>query len=194
MKLLNINGTSIDLEQIQIAHFIPGRIRLRTPQLKNNPAMAKSIQKSITEIPFLLNTEFNLKTGGILVTYDQSRYQELLDWIQNLASSGILPEDLTLDDIYKMASNHSNNSIPSMSDEISTFFRGLNNRFKKSTGGFLGINDAFPLMLFSLGLKRLLASERLAFPDWYTYMWFAFTSYFILNPRKPDSDKNVTGN
>ncbi|HKJ33449.1 MAG TPA: hypothetical protein VKA34_16555 [Balneolales bacterium] len=191
MKLLNIYGTTIDLEQIEIAHLIPGRIRLRTRQLKHNPEMADSIQKSVSDISFIQKCEINRKTGSILLIYDQSKMHELKEWAQQISSSGILPEGWGLDDLYEMAINHSNHHTKSISGEIRTAFRGFNNQLKKTSGGVMGLNDAFPILLFSLGMKRLITAERLTFPEWYTYLWFAFTSYFILNPNEKQNDKRA---
>lgn len=191
MKLLNIYGTTIDLEQIEIAHFIPGRIRFRTSQLKYNPGMASSIQKSVAQIHFIQNCKINQKTGSLLITYDHLKTHELGEWVDQIKTSGILPDGLKLEDLYEMIAKRSNNQSRSISEEIRSIFQGFNKQFKKTTGGVMGLNDAFPLLLFSLGIKRMVTGRNLTFPDWYTYMWFAFTAFFILNPKDANIRKNV---
>jgi hypothetical protein len=46
-------------------------------------------------------------------------------------------------------------------------------------GADLGI--LVPLALGVLGVRSLLVSEKTLFPSWHDYLWFAFSTYFILN-------------
>jgi len=38
--------------------------------------------------------------------------------------------------------------------------------------------------LVALGVRGVLAAERLIFPQWYDYFWFAFGTYHALNPSE----------
>jgi hypothetical protein len=40
-----------------------------------------------------------------------------------------------------------------------------------------------PLLLFGLGIRSLIKSEKLPAPTWYDFLWFALGTYFMLNPK-----------
>jgi len=50
-------------------------------------------------------------------------------------------------------------------------------------GADLGI--LLPLALAVLGVRSLLASEKTMLPSWHEYLWFSFSTYFILNRTNP---------
>lgn len=193
MKLLHLNGTTIDLEQMEVVHYTTGRIRLRSGQLKQNDQMAKSVLKSVSGFDFIKGCKVNTTTGSILLIFEPPDEKQIQDWVAQISSSGLLPDGMKPEDVF-MYLSHSNNESKSLSDEIRAYFGGLNSHLKKSTGGVLGLNEAFPLFLFFLGFRRLLTTDRLAFPEWYTYLWFAFTAYFVLNPHPGETEGDKPGN
>jgi len=53
-------------------------------------------------------------------------------------------------------------------------------------GGWGELRTLVPLTLAFLGLRSLLFTDNLPFPTWYDYLWFAFSSFVVLNvPRAP---------
>jgi hypothetical protein len=50
-----------------------------------------------------------------------------------------------------------------------------------ATAGVGDLRAVVPLVLFVLGLRGLMVEERMVFPSWYDYFWFAFGSFFMLN-------------
>jgi hypothetical protein len=57
------------LSQVQVAHYIAGRIRLYCPRLVNNPALAEEIKASLAQIAELRSYKLNIYTGSILLEY-----------------------------------------------------------------------------------------------------------------------------
>lgn len=51
-------------------HHIPGRLRTRYPQLKNNPARARTVAAAIRNIDGVLSVETSVVTGSVLIRYD----------------------------------------------------------------------------------------------------------------------------
>jgi hypothetical protein len=41
--------------------------------------------------------------------------------------------------------------------------------------------ELLPLALALLGVRSFLASKKVVSPSWHEYLWFAFSTYFILN-------------
>ena len=53
-------------------HHIPGRVRVRMPELKANAKGAQEFQAVMQQIPGVASVEINLLTGSVLVHYDGS--------------------------------------------------------------------------------------------------------------------------
>jgi len=51
-------------------HHIPGRVRVRMPELKANAKGAQEFQAVTQQIPGVASVEINLLTGSVLVHYD----------------------------------------------------------------------------------------------------------------------------
>lgn len=62
-------------------HHIPGRLRTRYPQLKNNPARARIVAAAICNIDGVLSVETSAVTGSMLIRYDThaGKREALLD-------------------------------------------------------------------------------------------------------------------
>jgi len=74
-------------------------------------------------------------------------------------------------------------SAPSISEGVETTFRDMNAAVRRTVGADLGI--LLPLALAVLGVRSLLASEKTMLPSWHEYLWFSFSTYFILNRTNP---------
>lgn len=54
-------------------HHIPGRLRIKTLQLKRNEAKAAKVCKLLAATPGVLNCEVKTLTGSVVISYDASR-------------------------------------------------------------------------------------------------------------------------
>src|ERR1700687_4139056 len=62
--------------KLQIAHQVPGRIRMRIPSAKGNPAMLEEIQKTFSAIPGIEQVVINPETGSVVLRYDADRHDD----------------------------------------------------------------------------------------------------------------------
>jgi hypothetical protein len=62
-------------------HNVPGRLRVKTPQVKGNEARAEEVRRMLLTIEGVIDVCINTVTGSILVQYDSGRvnHRELLD-------------------------------------------------------------------------------------------------------------------
>ena len=51
-------------------HNVPGRLRVKSPLLKRNPAAADDVRKALSSIQGVATVDFNLVTGSLLVNYN----------------------------------------------------------------------------------------------------------------------------
>ena len=57
------------LRQVQVLHYIPGRIRLHSRYLVGNPALAQQVENYLSAIAEITQVSVNVATGSILLTY-----------------------------------------------------------------------------------------------------------------------------
>jgi copper chaperone CopZ len=62
-------------------HNVPGRLRVKTPQVKGNEARAEEVRRMLLTIEGVSDVCINTVTGSILVKYDSDRanHRELLE-------------------------------------------------------------------------------------------------------------------
>ena len=62
--------------KLQIAHQVPGRIRMKIPSAKGNPALLEEIQKTFSVIPGIEEVRVNPETGSVVLRYDTDRHDD----------------------------------------------------------------------------------------------------------------------
>lgn len=70
----------MSLEDVQIVHLVPGRVRLKSKQLRTVPDLAQKIRGAFRAIPGMQSVEVDDLTGSVLFLYDR----------QTIASEGSL--------------------------------------------------------------------------------------------------------
>ena len=70
--MMQIPTSKLDLiiRNVEIASYMPGRIRLYSQKLVNNPRLAEEIKGELRRFAELSDTELSLVTGSILIKYD----------------------------------------------------------------------------------------------------------------------------
>jgi hypothetical protein len=62
--------------KVQIAHQVPGRIRLKVPKAKENPELMEQIKQMFVAIPGIEDVTVNPTTGSVVLHYDTDRHDE----------------------------------------------------------------------------------------------------------------------
>jgi hypothetical protein len=181
----------MDVEGIKVVHALPGRIRLKVAQVRENPTFASQLRARLGAIQGIQKVEVNPLTGSVLVFYDAKAVaspEALHSFAEPLVA--LLP-GLTLKDLESLQSLSANGSqtAPPLSGGIRTLFGTLNAGVHTATGGNVDLKLLLPLALFILGIRGLLVSEKTVFPAWYDYLWFALGTYFMLNPRPEEGQQ-----
>ena len=63
------NRLDIFIRSVEIASFIPGRIRLYSKQVKGNAEMARQVERELLRFEELSEIKVNPVTGSILIRY-----------------------------------------------------------------------------------------------------------------------------
>ena len=72
---------------IKLVHFIPGRIRLQSPQWKTNVTLIEKVVKELQGQIFVFSVKQTPVTGSLVITYDASyltNIEELDSWFRVL--------------------------------------------------------------------------------------------------------------
>jgi hypothetical protein len=59
-------------DDVQVAHFLPGRVRLKVPALRDRPAEAEVLGLAFKSIPGVKTLDISTVTGSVLIIYDVS--------------------------------------------------------------------------------------------------------------------------
>lgn len=175
----------MDSDGLKVAHAIPGRIRLKVPQVRDNPPFATQIEQRLISIPGVQKVVVNPLTSSVLVLYDPAvaaspeSFQALAEPLSTLFP-GVAVKDL--ETLQSMLTNGTS-AVPPLAASVRTFFASLNTKVSTSTGGAADLKLLLPLALFALGIRSLLVAEKRVFPTWYDLLWFALGTYFMLNPK-----------
>lgn len=63
-----------------MTHHVPGRLRMRFPQLKRCDARAAQVAASIRQLAGVVNVDANTVTGGMLIFYDVNKAETTGLW------------------------------------------------------------------------------------------------------------------
>lgn len=61
----------MDIDNVRVTHFMPGRVRIRMEDIKGNPETAEWVRSTLGEIHGVRATNVSIVTGSILLTYDR---------------------------------------------------------------------------------------------------------------------------
>ncbi|MCL2453373.1 MAG: hypothetical protein FWD08_06975, partial [Alphaproteobacteria bacterium] len=69
-------GPAKKKHKARVEHKIPGRIRMRIPHAKNDPAILETYQRTFSAIPGVKAVEAKPTSGSIVINYDPAREAE----------------------------------------------------------------------------------------------------------------------
>jgi hypothetical protein len=167
----------------QVVHAIPGRVRVKISRLKEDPALAREVQERLTAVHGIQQVEVNPVTGSVLVLYDRTVLESLDSLLSLGAEFNSLIPDLELSKLEDwLGSANGDGTATPIAERLGTFFGAVNAKVGASTGG-VDLKLLLPLALFVLGVRGLAVAGKGVFPTWYDLLWFAFGTFFILNPE-----------
>jgi len=62
--------------RLQIAHQVPGRIRMKIPSAKGNPEQLEAYRHTLNQIPGIEQVDVNPETGSIVLKYDPDQHDD----------------------------------------------------------------------------------------------------------------------
>src|SRR5213593_635942 len=108
---------SLAANEIQVTHFIPGRVRFKLRQLKNNAGAAGMVRRMLSDVPGILSVEVNVVTSSVLIHYNPEVFQWDHPAVRAMAP-GLFPDDLSTDMYEDWLRMHMNDPQPDLKQQI----------------------------------------------------------------------------
>jgi hypothetical protein len=165
-----------------VAHTLPGRIRLRVQSIRSDWARAAEVEERLSALDIVESVSANPRSGSVVVEYvpDGVGLSDLLARMSD--ALGI--------EIATPPKRHPDATGFVDSDEVAARVRTIagsaNKRVAELAGG-LDLRLLVPGALFFFGAGALLGARRRRMPEWYTLLWYAFSTFQSLNRARPGS-------
>src|ERR1700758_1851090 len=76
--------------KFDVAHQVPGRVRMKVPAAKGNPELLQQIAETFAAIPGIERITCNPATGSVVMHYDVHRHDEFHGRFQDHVEQGAL--------------------------------------------------------------------------------------------------------
>jgi hypothetical protein len=173
--------TKLDL---QIAHQVPGRVRLKIPAGKGNPELLKQISDTFGVIPGIEEVIVNPTTGSVVLHYDTDRHDEFHGNLAQHHGGPRRPPPTELDDLASRIENeaeflakHSHTARA-----VVDFVKKIDREVKLATKNTIDLK-----ILLALGIIGITVTEvgaTAATPVWVTLAVFTINHFIELHPQQ----------
>lgn len=165
----------------EVAHSLPGRLRLRISELKQHPEIAIQLQHGLGSLEQLQSMEVNARAGSVVLQYDPAVQEKFAASIRSFFPN---LNESPRSDRGGGAGSHQARERHDLADEIADLFGQVNKNVEQATGG-LDLNVLVPMVLLACALLGVMIGafrpRRMPMPNWYDLLWFAFNTFVILN-------------
>ena len=169
--------------KLQIAHQVPGRIRMKVPSAKENPELLEQIKQTFSVIPGIEEVLVNPATGSIVLHYDTDRHDEFHGRLQHHTGGHYKPPTNEIDALAnkieqeaEYLAEHSHTARV-----IVDFFKDFDNGIKVSTGNVIDLK--IELAAGIAGFTIFEVGATAATPVWVTLAVFALNHMIQANMR-----------
>jgi len=193
---MSLNGTDylslvdeLDWTAVRVASFIPGRVRLKSRQLRDNESLGTRVGEALGEVDAITVVSVNARTGSVLVRYDEEQLEDLPSLIDRADAFGLLPDDVDPAGLKAMIEDRADGAAPrrDFSGEVRSVFDAMDGSVKAATGGAIDLKGLVPLSLVGMGTYRVLTGAATQPLPWFNYFWFAFSIFVAMEAGRSDN-------
>ncbi len=187
------------IKGIHVVHTMPGRVRLRVDKVKGNPAFAQKAQDKLGRVPGIKKVEARPLTGSVLVYYDaaallaEGTLAALTDGFSELfpeigAEAMNLGAESLITHLAAGGRPKAAGDPPRAANNLIESLGAVNAEVGRLTGG-VDLKLLIPMTLLFFGVRSLWTSKQTSPPAWYDFLWFAFSTFVLLNLRSIENEK-----
>jgi hypothetical protein len=157
--------------EAQIAHHIPGRLRLIVPGLKEDADLAERLGRELADIKEIVSVTIRPAARSVLVRYQPNGRDEITASLAGIVKVVEVPS-------VRPARSASDGTIGETA-AVWTHERWdrLNQGLKRGTDGAVDLATVIPLFHLFLAAHQILKQPNLAAIPWYTALYYAYQSF-----------------
>jgi hypothetical protein len=167
-------------EPLRVVHALPGRLRLRWPQLHSEPERAGEIADRLVREHGVLDVTVNPGTGSLLVVYDPAAQDARSVARIALEATGAR-RVLAPDEESPRPAAPAPGGPSRLAVATAAFFEELNADVRRATEGGTDLATLLPLAFVGFGLLEVAVTGDVPAPPWWSLFWWSFRSFLSLN-------------
>ncbi|WP_136626527.1 HMA2 domain-containing protein [Bradyrhizobium macuxiense] len=172
--------------KLQIAHQVPGRIRMKVPSAKENPELLDQIKQTFSVILGVQEVTVNPTTGSVVLHYDTEHHDEFHGRLEHHTGGHYKPPTNEIDALAnkieqeaEYLAEHSHSA-----KVIVDFFKDFDKGIKVATGNVVDLKILLAAGIAGFTIFEVGASA--ATPVWVTLSIFALNHMIQANMGKAD--------
>jgi hypothetical protein len=175
--------------KLQIAHQVPGRIRMKVPSVRTNPELAEQIRQTFAAIPGIEQVTVNPTTGSIVLHYDTEKHDEFHGHLHHHTGGHYKPPTNEIDSLAtkieqeaEYLAEHSHTARV-----VVDFFRDFDHQIKIATGNTIDLKIVLAGGIAAFTIFEVGASA--ATPVWVTLSIFALNHMIQANLAENEKEE-----
>jgi hypothetical protein len=161
--------------KVDVAHQVPGRVRMKVPAAKGNPELLKQIAETFAAIPGIERITCNPATGSVVMHYDVHRHDEFHGRFQDhVEQAGASAPPLTEIDQFARRVEAEAEFLASHSQSaraVVDFFKRCDREIRVATDNCVDLKIVLALGI--IGFTVLEVGTAAATPVWVTLTLFS---------------------
>jgi hypothetical protein len=171
---------------VQVAHKMPGRLRISLPWLRADRVEAQSLADHLASVGGMTRAEVRMRTGSVVCEYDEKILDEgkILSIVRRLTNVRhvLMPDETPPRNIEERTTSHGGH----VGAVIEQAFRSANDEMLRVTDGRLDMGVAGAFAFLAAGVAEIFATGQIEPPPWFNLAWWAFRTFTIF----PHGDEN----
>ena len=177
--------------KVDIAHQVPGRVRMKVPAAKGNAELLQQIAQTFCVIPGIERITVNPATGSVVIHYDVDQHHAFHGRLQDhVHADGCRPPATELDDFAhkieeeaEYLAQHSESARA-----VVDLFKKFDREIRQATDNYVDLKIALAVGI--IGFTVLEVGTAAATPVWVTLTLFALNH--VIEMHAPHADEGPT--
>jgi hypothetical protein len=180
--------------KLQIAHQVPGRVRMKIPSAKGNPELLEQMKQTLAVIPGIEEVIINPDTGSLVLHYDTDKHDEFHGHLEHHTGGHHRPAptneiDALANKIQQEAEFLAENSHTAR--VIVDFFKQVDQQIKTGSHNTIDLKIVLAFGIASFTILEVGANA--ATPVWVTLAMFGLNHLIEANTHEAQEDEEDDG-
>jgi hypothetical protein len=167
---------------LEIAHQVRGRIRMKIPAGKGNPELLERIKETFGVIPGIESVIVNPITGSVVLHYDEDRHDEFHGDFHRHLPNGHRPPTNEIDELARKLEDEAEflAEHSQLARAVVDFFKDLDRHIKSASGNVIDLKIVLAIGI--IGFTVLGVGANAATPVWVTLLIFSLNHFVEMHP------------